>query len=137
MCIFSSLKPYDFQINSDIAFLPFYLRNYTSLISISLEVFKKWPFGDCIDYISSESPFGSISRQDCIRQCNRYYCKNKLNCSVWMFNDIVTELDNHYNNYTLCSHQLNKFCKTNIKTINCENLCPFDCINQNFEVKYN
>jgi hypothetical protein len=91
----------------------------------------------CNYYENQWNKFNSSSHDHCIRQCFRYYCQIKLNCSCLIFKvkkkfvEISTQLD--MDSDKICSKNLD-YMKNfyEIYTKLCVNLCPIDCLSEEF-----
>ncbi len=102
--------------------------------------FLKFPYkSNCSHYKSSETIFKSISHEHCIRQCIRYHCEVKLNCSCFGINfkdyEIIDQLDYGFKTLETCKkggQYLYTFTETYEKL--CRTLCPIDCINDEYVI---
>jgi hypothetical protein len=100
--------------------------------------FLEFPYeSKCSYYESSETIFNSLSHEHCIRQCIRYNCEVKLNCSCVGINfkedDVLDQLDFGLRNLQFCQNDgqlLGTFTENYTKI--CESLCPIDCINDEY-----
>jgi hypothetical protein len=99
--------------------------------------FLEFPYeSKCSYYESSETIFNSLSHEHCIRQCIRYNCEVKLNCSCFVINfkdEILDQLDFGFQNLEFCQNddQLLETFTQNYTKI-CKSLCPIDCINDEY-----
>jgi len=99
--------------------------------------FLEFPYeSKCSYYESSETIFNSLSHEHCIRQCIRYNCEVKLNCSCFVINfkdEILDQLDFGFQNLEFCQNddQLLETFTENYTKI-CKSLCPIDCINDEY-----
>ncbi len=131
--IHSRISPYNFG----------YLNQYNSIqlvkvsnLLISLKktstVYMKYPFSNCINYDKTISPFNSLSNEDCIRKCIQNYCYRSYNCSLWRIANIISELDEEYENSKPCNSDLSKNCSNDKLYDKCNLLCPKDCIQESY-----
>jgi len=103
------------------------------LVKKSFE-FLEFPYeSNCIYYDGPKTPFNSLSHEHCIRQCIRYHCQIKLNCSCTALDLKIYETDYGYNNMNFCRNfsELSNF-RDNYKKL-CTHLCPIDCIRNEYE----
>jgi hypothetical protein len=110
-----------------------------SITRISFHSLKFSFKSNCSHYKSSETIFNSISHEHCIRQCIRYHCEVKLNCSCFGINfkdyEIINQLDYGFKNLETCKNgkqYLHTFTETYEKL--CRTLCPIDCINDEYVI---
>jgi len=91
----------------------------------------------CKYYENQWNKFNSSSHDHCIRQCLRYYCEIKLNCTCFIFKvqnefvELSTQLDTDSDK--ICSENLD-YMKNfyEIYTKLCINSCPIDCLSEEF-----
>jgi hypothetical protein len=103
-------------------------------------IFKKsfeyleYPFkSNCIQYKINKTSFNSLSHQHCIRQCIRFHCEVKLNCSCIILDSTINQLDIGYNESKMCQTETELFDEFRKKYLNyCYNLCPNDCFKNEF-----
>ncbi len=126
-----------FGNEADSEFFSFNQNKEYSLSKKSLK-FLEFPYqSKCSYYESSETIFNSLSHEHCIRQCIRYNCEVKLNCSCFGINfkkcEILDQLDFGFQNLEFCQNDdqlLEKFTENYTKI--CKSLCPIDCINDEY-----
>jgi len=108
-----------------------------SLFKKSFELLE-FPYkSKCSYYDRSETRFNSSSHKHCIRQCIRYLCQIKLNCSCFALDQEVRETDYGYNTLNICyNYSEISYLKVNYHKKFCANLCPVDCIKKEYEVTF-
>ncbi len=126
------------RINVDLKF--YFSLNQNKEYSLGKKSFKflEFPYeSKCSYYESSENIFNSLSHEHCFRQCIRYNCEVKLNCSCFGVNfkqhQTLDQLDFGFRNLEFCQNDnqlLEKFTKNYTKI--CKSLCPIDCINDEY-----
>jgi hypothetical protein len=128
-----------FGIKTDFQFFSFNQNKEYSLSKKSLK-FLEFPYeSKCSYYESSETIFNSLSHEHCIRQCIRYNCEVKLNCSCFDINfeesEILNQLDFGFRNLEFCQNdgQLLETFTENYTKI-CKSLCPIDCISDEYTI---
>jgi hypothetical protein len=93
----------------------------------------------CSYYDSSQTIFNSLSHEHCVRLCLRHFCELQLNCSCFLDKhqievySIISQYDEDLKSDSICTEKnLNssKFYFDNIN--NCINLCPINCINDEY-----
>ena len=135
--IVSNNKLYDYE-NNFRYLITYNSKIYSYIFSISKKIYKylESPYKSKCSYYNNKTPFNSISKEDCIRQCIRYYCELRLNCSVNILNGIISEFDKEFNNFLYCNEsEINK-CESlqfNL-TIDCDKYCSIDCIYEELSV---
>jgi len=83
----------DFDRLTSIEVLSLRKNNEFFLLKKSFE-FLEFPYkSKCSYYNSLKKPFNSSNQKHCIRQCIRYYCEIKLNCSCFGLDNKVYETD--------------------------------------------
>jgi hypothetical protein len=136
-----------FRIDPDLRQFSFNQNKEYSIARKSFH-FLEFPYkSNCSHYESSQTIFNSISHEHCIRQCIRYHCEVKLNCSCFGINlqkyETINQLDYSFKNLESCKNReqyLNAFTETYEKL--CRTLCPIDCIKEEYIIineyrKYN
>jgi len=96
-----------------------------SLFKKSFELLK-FPYkSKCSYYDRSETPFNSSSYRHCIRQCFRYLCQSKLNCSCFVLNGEVHQTDYGYKSLNICHNYYYFAILEHNYTKLCTNFCLF------------
>jgi hypothetical protein len=93
--------------------------------------FLEFPYeSKCSYYNSDKTLFNSSSHKHCVRQCIRFNCEFKINCLCFMIGFTVKQMDYGFQNRNPC--QRSEFSNFSIFEIFCENLCPNDCIQDEY-----
>jgi hypothetical protein len=131
--IHSQINPYNFGYWNE--YNSIQLQNVINLlvtIKRTSTVYMNYPFSNCINYDKNSSPFNSLSNEDCIRKCIQNYCYRSYNCSLWTIANIISELDEGYDNLKPCNSELSKICSNDKFYDECNLLCPKDCIQESY-----
>jgi hypothetical protein len=122
-------------------------RNTESLLTKKTFEYLETPYASrCSYYDKSRTVFDSVSNEHCIQQCLRNYCETKLNCSCYVINifgflfDTISQTHNLSNNLQVCELELTHikyFHKFDNYTKFCTDLCPIDCIQNEFIITQN
>jgi hypothetical protein len=129
--IHSSINPFNFgnlfQYNS-IQLLKFnnLLVSLKKISTVNIE----YPFSNCINYDKTISPFNSLSNEDCIRKCIQNYYYRIYKCSLCRIVNIISELNEEYENSKPCNSELSKYCSNHKFNLKCHHLCPKDCVQE-------
>jgi hypothetical protein len=96
--------------------------------------FLEFPYqSKCSYYNSDKTLFNSSSHKHCVRQCIRFNCEIKINCSCFTIKNTVNQMDYGFQNLSPCQMDNYKYklISHNFKIL-CENLCPNDCIQDEY-----
>ena len=121
-----------------------FVNNYTISLRQTSRLSIGWPYGQCIDYKSSQRqnsrPFDSTSHTQCYRKCLKRLYKSRFDCIPLFVDHIIHESDSQdfgHNQTLLCPSNPNDLLRQrDIDTKYCENICPEDCLKVDFEPKY-
>jgi hypothetical protein len=135
IAIHSQINPYNFRHLSEYNSMQLQALKFNNLL-VSIKkvsiVNIEYPFSNCINYDKTISPFNSLSNEDCIRKCIQNYCYRSYNCSLWRIANIVSELDEEYENSKPCNSELSKNCSNDKFYDKCNLLCPKNCIQESY-----
>jgi hypothetical protein len=93
--------------------------------------FLEFPYqSKCSYYNSDKTLFNSSSHKHCVRQCIRFNCEIKINCSCFIIKNTVSQMDYDFQNRNTC--QRSEYLMTHNFSIFCENICPNDCIQDEY-----
>jgi hypothetical protein len=131
--IHSQINPYNFgyfnEYNSiQLVKVNNLLLSIKKISTVNIE----YPFSNCTNYEKTISPFNSSSNEDCIRKCIQNYCYRSYNCSLWRIANVISELDEEYENLKPCNRKLSKNCSNDKFYDKCNLLCPKDCIQESY-----
>jgi hypothetical protein len=84
----------------------------------------------CSYYNSDKTLFNSSSHKHCVRQCIRFHCEIKIKCSCFIIKNTVNQMDYGFQNRNPCKHTHLGYMQN--FGIFCENLCPNDCIQDEY-----
>jgi hypothetical protein len=93
--------------------------------------FLEFPYeSKCSYYNSDKTLFNSSSHKHCVRQCIRFNCEIKKNCSCFIIKHTVNQMDYGFQNRNPCQYNQSEII-TFFETF-CKNLCPNDCIQDEY-----
>jgi len=124
-----------FVINKDLEKYEtiFFIRNGQYSVLKKSFKFLEHPYkSQCSHYDSVQTPFNSLSNTQCIRQCIKYYCELRMNCSCFALRNTINQMDNGFQNLDICQNwtQIESFDERYTKF--CTKLCPIDCMNDEY-----
>jgi hypothetical protein len=95
--------------------------------------FLEFPYqSKCSYYNSDKTLFNSSSHKHCVRQCIRFNCEIKINCSCFIVKHTINQMDHGFQNRNHCQMGYNNERNIYIFKRICENLCPNDCIQDEY-----
>ncbi len=123
------------------------ILNYNQNYTLTKKSFQMLGFpyqSKCSYYDSNQTIFDSVSHDHCVRQCLRYYCEIKMNCSCFLlkfkrkyYQKLFIQSDVVFNSFDICLKDRNlmiSFYENYTKF--CNNLCPIDCISEEYFISY-
>ena len=134
---YNTLKSYEpFMKMDDYLFV-----NRDLLFQKVLHKYLKPPHGMCDDYDNEDkTPFNSNNQWHCYRQCLKNLCQKEFKCKPVFIDNTINELDFTSNDLIDCNYSLqnsfDKFIEENNYRVKCLQICPKDCRNIDFKLRY-